>query len=213
MGVDCVEYSPAGVEGEAFSASSICAARETDASRAARLRVLFIGRLTEIKGAGLLIRAAAETPGIDLTIAGDGDLKDSLATLAKELGVPARFAGRVDRVEKRRLLADCDVVVIPSVLLKRERAEGLPVVLLEAMAAAKPVIASRTGGFTDVIIDGDNGLLFEPADQEMLARRLRQLLAEPETRERLGARAGATASDYDWSVIGKRFRSSIGGVL
>ncbi|HKF56936.1 MAG TPA: glycosyltransferase family 4 protein, partial [Blastocatellia bacterium] len=178
-----------------------------------RFKVLFIGRLTEIKGADVLIRAVSEMPGTDLTIAGDGDLRDSLAALARELGVQATFTGLVDRIEKRQLLADCDALVIPSILLSRERAEGVPLVLLEAMAAGKPVIASRCGGLTDVIIDGDNGLLFDAGDEKMLAARLRELLAEPAMMRRLGTCAAITAADYDWLVIGEKFRRSIGEAL
>jgi glycosyltransferase involved in cell wall biosynthesis len=213
MGVDYGSYSPACGERGLVSGNGMGAAGESDASPAARLKVLFIGRLTEIKGAGLLIRASSEMAGIELTIAGDGELRNSLAALAKELGVPARLTGQADRAEKRRLLGECDAVVIPSLLLKSERAEGLPVVLLEAMAAAKPIIASRSGGLTDVIIDGENGLLFEPGDEKDLACKLRDLLAEPGMRSRLGAGAAISASRYDWSVIGEKFRSSIGGVL
>src|SRR5262249_26528597 len=88
-----------------------------------RLKVLFIGRLTAIKGADLLIRAAAELPCIDLTIAGDGEARDSLRRLAESLEVTVQFTGYVDRAEKRVLIEDCDVVVVPSILLKRGRSE------------------------------------------------------------------------------------------
>jgi glycosyltransferase involved in cell wall biosynthesis len=81
------------------------------------------------------------------------------------------------------------------------------------MAAAKPVIASRCGGLTDLIIDGENGLLFAPGDSRMLASRMRELQAQPLLRRRLGARAAIAASRYDWPVIGERFRRSIAGAL
>jgi len=178
-----------------------------------RLKVLFIGRLTRIKGAGLLIRAAAEVPEADITICGDGESRDSLTELAKWLAVPARFPGHVDRARKRQLIEECDVVVVPSILLNGRRSEGLPVVCLEAMAAGKPVIGSRSGGLTDLIVDRDNGLLFNAGDHEMLASKLRELVRDPSLKLRLGARAAVTASHYDWSVIGERFRRSIAGVL
>ena len=212
MGIDCASYSEGGAGQEHFCGQRI-RANENDAPNERRFKVLFIGRLTEIKGADVLIRAISEMPGTDLTIAGDGDLRDSLAALARELGVQATFTGLVDRIEKRQLLADCDALVIPSILLSRERAEGVPLVLLEAMAAGKPVIASRCGGLTDVIIDGDNGLLFDAGDEKMLAARLRELLAEPAMMRRLGTCAAITAADYDWLVIGEKFRRSIGEAL
>jgi len=209
MGVDCAAYSPASPKPERGCESPTEVACDPNGWPAGRLKVLFIGRLTQIKGAELLIRAASGLPAIDLTIAGDGDLRASLGALARELGVQVRFTGQVDRVEKRRLLADCDVVVIPSILLNSEKVEGLPVVLLEAMAAAKPIVASRCGGLTDVILEGENGLLFDPGDQELLASRLRELHSEPAKRRRLGDCAAISALQYDWSVIGERFRRSI----
>jgi glycosyltransferase involved in cell wall biosynthesis len=212
MGVDCASYSP-GRAGQEPASGRCIGADEDDAPGERRFKVLFIGRLTEIKGAEVLIRAVSEMPGTDLTIAGEGDSRDWLAALARELGVQATFTGQVDRIEKRRLLADCDAVVIPSKLLNGERAEGLPVVLLEAMAAGKPVIASRCGGLTDVIVDGDNGLLFDADDEQMLAARLRELLAEPAMRRRLGTCAAISAARYDWLVIGEKFRRSIGEAL
>ena len=213
MGVDCAAYSPASPKPERVCESPTQVACDPAAWPAGRLKVLFIGRLTQIKGADLLIRAASDLPAIDLTIAGDGDLRDSLGDLARKLGVQVRFTGQVDRVEKRRLLADCDVVVIPSILLNSEKVEGLPVVLLEAMAAAKPIVASRCGGLTDVIREGDNGLLFDSDNQELLASRLLDLHASPAMRRRLGDCAGTSALQYDWSVIGERFRRSIGEAL
>src|SRR5262249_37982070 len=158
-----------------------------------RLKVLFIGRLTAIKGADLLIRAAAELPCIDLTIAGDGEARDSLRRLAESLEVTGQFTGYVDSAEKGVLIEDCEGVVVPSILLKRGRSEGLPVACLEGMAAAKAVVASRTGGLADLIQDGDNGLLFEPGDHKMLGSKLQQLYGQPFLRIHLGARAAGTA--------------------
>ena len=187
--------------------------RYNEALRLDRLKVLFMGRLTRIKGTDLLIRAAAELPEADITISGDGGSRDLLTELANSLAVPARFTGHVDRAGKRQLMEECDVVVVPSVLLDEGRSEGLPVACLEAMAAGKPVVGSRSGGLTELIVDGENGFLFDTGDHKMLASKLRELHRNPALKARLGARAAATASHYDWSVIGERFRRSIARVL
>jgi len=234
MGVDCRYYSPGLASAVAIAPSRESGPLPGSPESAGFLRrsndrtssvvdeegvgkglfkVLFIGRLTSIKGVDLLLRAAAEVPDIDLTICGDGEARESLEKLGKSLAVEAHFTGRVGRARKRELLQDCDCVVVPSTVLHGGRTEGLPLVCLEAMAAAKAVVAARSGGLTDVIIDGDNGLLFEPGDHQMLATRLRELRERPLLLRSLGARAASAVSGYDWLLIGDRFRRSIGGAL
>jgi glycosyltransferase involved in cell wall biosynthesis len=89
-----------------------------------------------------------------------------------------RFLGY--QAEVAPILAASDLLVLPS------RAEGLPVVLLEAMALARPVIAARVGGVPEVIRDGENGLLVAPGAPNELADRVLGLLADPAAAERLG---------------------------
>jgi len=215
MGVDCALYLNATQHDriEPKFAGPKDPGQRDDGVLRERLKVLFIGRLTPIKGADLLIRAAAELTCIDITIAGDGEVRDSLRRLSESLEVPVHFAGYVDRAEKRVLIEDCDVMVVPSILLECGRSEGLPVACLEGMAAAKAVVASRTGGLADLIDDGDNGLLFEPGDHKMLGSKLQQLYEHPCLRIQLGARAAGTAQDYDWTIIGQRLRKSLAGLL
>jgi glycosyltransferase involved in cell wall biosynthesis len=80
-----------------------------------------------------------------------------------------------------------DIVVLPSLW------EGLPYVLIEAMAAGKAIVASGVGGVTDAVTDGENGLLIPPGDVDALAGALVCLLGDPELSERLGMNARATA--------------------
>jgi glycosyltransferase involved in cell wall biosynthesis len=102
-----------------------------------------------------------------------------------------RFLGRRDDVAD--LLAACDVFVLPS------RREGLGVAALEAMALARPVVASRVGGLAEAVEDGRTGLLVGPGDTAALAAALARLLREPELRARLGA-AGPARVAEDHSV-------------
>ncbi|HET9531957.1 MAG TPA: glycosyltransferase, partial [Blastocatellia bacterium] len=143
-------------------------------------RALFIGRLTEIKGVECLIRAVDGMEDIELIVAGDGERRTLLEDMATSLALRPSFPGRVDAEAKAELLACCDFVVIPSLVLPDGRAEGLPVVCLESLAAGRPVIASRSGGLEEVIIDGYNGLLFDPGDADGLASRIRMLIDNPE---------------------------------
>lgn len=186
-----LEIVPMGINAESGSAGSATIYGST---------VLFIGRLVKIKGLDVLLRAAKIAGNLRVVVAGDGPQRAKLQELARELSVEAEFLGRVGRERKRQLLSSCDFVVIPSRNLEG-RDEGLPVVCLEAMAAGRPIIASRAGGLPEVIADGQNGLLFDPDDHIQLAEKLKLLMADSDLRRRLSEAARRTAASYDWSRI------------
>ena len=171
--------------------------------------ILFIGRLTEIKGLDVLLRAIHGFKNLSLIVAGDGDRREELQDLAESLGLNARFVGRVDAAERDHLLEKCDVVVIPSRALPNGRTEGTPVVCLEAMAAGRTVIASRVGGLAEAIVDGQNGLLFEPGDHSLLRDKLSLVLGNAGLQQQLAENARRSAAVYDWKGIGSRYGSII----
>lgn len=173
---------------------------------------LFIGRLVKIKGLDVLLRAAKIAGDVRVVVAGDGPQRAELEDLARSLSVRAEFLGRVGRQQKRELLSSCDLVVIPSRRLNG-RDEGLPTVCLEAMAAGRPIIASRAGGLPEVIADGQNGLLFEPGDHIELAEKLNLVLADRDLRRRLSEGARQAAESYYWSRIGPLFANIFKGVI
>jgi phosphatidyl-myo-inositol dimannoside synthase len=175
--------------------------------------LLFIGRLVDIKGVDLLLTAMKGITNVRLVVAGDGDRRSELEEMARELSVEATFVGRVGARQRQALLAGCDVVVVPSRVLAEGRTEGTPVVCLEAMAAGRVVVASRTGGIGDVIVDGQNGLLFEPGDHLMLREKLMFALGDQELRRRISTNSRLTAQAYDWSRIGERFSKIIESAL
>jgi glycosyltransferase involved in cell wall biosynthesis len=135
------------------------------------------------KGIDVLLDASArlEKPH-RLVIFGDGPLRRELEGQAEHLGAPAEFLGFVPDVATR--VEELDVFVLPS------RGENLPIAILEAMAAAVPVVATRVGGVPEAVVDGESGLLVEPEDAEGLARALERVIADGDLRERLG-RGGA----------------------
>ncbi len=151
--------------------------------------VLSAAALVRRKGIDVLLEAFARVGEAELWIAGDGPQRGALETRAKELGVAerVRFLGARDDVPD--LLAACDVFVLPS------RLEGLGVAALEAMAAAKPVVATRVGGLGEVVRDGECGLLVPPDDPAALAAALERLLGDPELRARLGAAGPARVAE------------------
>jgi glycosyltransferase involved in cell wall biosynthesis len=169
--------------------------------------VLCVGRLIESKGFDTVIDALAarEGPGRKrLTLAGDGPDRKDLEARASRLGVEARFEGAVSRERLDELYRTAG-----SVVLAARRGEGLPNVLLEAMAYARPVIATPVGGVRDLILDDVNGLLVPPNDPGALRRALDRLEAEPELAIRLGDAARETAAAFSWSAVVPRLEAAL----
>jgi glycosyltransferase involved in cell wall biosynthesis len=153
--------------------------------------LLFLGRLERRKGIFDLLDAVcalrAQIPGIRLVCAGDGDL-ESVVQYAERLGIARAVAvpGWVGAAEKQSLLSRAALLVLPSY------AEGLPMSLLEAMAAGVPVLATAVGGIPDVVTDGVNGFLFRPGDSATLERLLRRLMHDAQLRMRIATAARET---------------------
>lgn len=147
--------------------------------------IVYIGRLAEQKGLDVLLRALDllqhVRPDYLTLIVGDGPIRPKIEGLARafELGPKVRVLGH--RNDATRLLAAADVLVLPS------RYEGLPNVVLEAMRFEKPVVATRAPGTTEVVADGETGVLVPINDAAALAQALRALLDDPERCRRLGA--------------------------
>jgi glycosyltransferase involved in cell wall biosynthesis len=147
--------------------------------------VLEVARLAPVKGQRELIEALAAVPGARLVLVGvdaerGGAYRAALEEVAREAGVADRvlFAGRRDDVPS--LLAGADVVALPSF------AEGLPLTILEAMAQARPVVATAVGGSGEAVVDGETGVLVPAGDVEALGAALRLLLGDADLRRRLG---------------------------
>jgi len=154
-----------------------------------RIRIISVGRLTYYKGHEVLIKAAADLPEAHIVIVGEGDRKEHLGGLIRELGLGGRveLTGFVPDEKLRALLATSDLFCLPSI----ERTEAFGLVLLEAMRYAKPVVASDVSGSGMGWIIGhmETGLLVKPGDVDDLARALQLLCQKPGLRERM-AEAG-----------------------
>jgi glycosyltransferase involved in cell wall biosynthesis len=160
-----------------------------------------IGRLHPVKGQQAMIRALPRLlrhcPDAALVIAGDGPDRQACTALVAELGLAGRVHLLGQRDDIPDLLAALDVVALPSLW-----EEPFPFVALEAMAAGRPVVAFRTGGLPESIVDGETGLLVAYADEDALAEALSQVLTQPELARRLGAGAARRAQDFSiqWHV-------------
>src|SRR5215218_10127562 len=131
-------------------------------------RVLFVGRLAPQKGVGTLVEAAGllEDPGAQILLVGDGPERKALERESERIGVADRlhFVGFFAHDRVPAVLAHADLLILPSLY------EELGTVLLEAMQAGLPIVASKIGGISDVIQDGVNGMLVPPGEPEALAR-------------------------------------------
>jgi glycosyltransferase involved in cell wall biosynthesis len=186
---------PYGVDVEAFAAAG--GGSEMRARLGVRpdeLLVLAFGRLVEKKGFRYLVEAAARVPGVRLVIAGEGDLRGELEALARSSGAPLVLAGALERDAMAAALQAADVAVVPSVIDRAGNVDGLPNALLEALAAGRPVVASRVAGIPDVVTDGQDGLLVAPTAVGELAAALARLRDDPALRARLGAAARRTVT-------------------
>jgi len=171
--------------------------------------VLFVGNLIERKGVRYLIDAVQRLPPriparLLILGKGEGPERARLEEQVRSLGLEDRveMPGRVPEPELHRAFARASVLVLPSIVDARGDTEGLGVVLLEAMSYRIPVIASKVGGITDIVADGETGLLVAPQDSMALAGALERLAADPRLAERL-AEAGRryVQHHFSWPAI------------
>lgn len=162
-------------------------------SPAAEPAVLFVGRFVEKKGAAGLLRAMAEVqravPGARLVLIGDGPLRATLEEQARALGVRCAFLGKLSAESVLDQMRAAQVFCLPSLTASNGDTEGLPTVVLEALAAGVPTVSTLSAGTPEAVTDGETGLLVPERDEGALAAALIRLLRDAPLRERL-ARAG-----------------------
>jgi phosphatidyl-myo-inositol dimannoside synthase len=171
--------------------------------RGGKLRILFVGRLVERKGADDLLTSFAqlskEMPDVLLEVVGDGPDMGRLKELATALGVRDRvvFFGTLRGRALHERFAVADVVAMPSRRTASD-VEGFGTVFLEAGAFGKPSIGTLSGGIPDAIVEGETGFLVEERDTEALLDALRKTLMDPALRARMGQNASKRAGEFDW---------------
>jgi len=158
-------------------------------------RLLTVGRLASVKGMPVLLSAIKKLlpnhPGLTLTVVGDGPERLDFQKRAVELGLDEQvsFVGYQSQDQVRDRLQETDLFVLPSF------AEGVPVVLMEAMAAGVPVVTTRIAGVSELVDDGGSGLLVPPGNEQSLALAMDTLLRDPEMRNRFGLAGRAKVAD------------------
>jgi glycosyltransferase involved in cell wall biosynthesis len=194
-----------------------------DADARARLRqelgvsdddpvVFAAGRFVHKKGFVYLIEAAASLivrwPSLRVVIGGGGDLSEELRARAHDAGVSRHiiFTGVLDHMAVASCLAAADVAVVPSVRDAAGNVDGLPNMVMEAMASATPLVATTVGGIPGVVDSNRTGILVPPADSAALAAAIDELLSNPGRRGDLGRAARAEAlARHSWTRVAEVF--------
>ncbi len=152
--------------------------------------LLFVGRLAAVKGVPILLDAVARLapryPGLRLALIGDGPDRAALEERARPLGEQVVFLGYQSQDAVAEALSQTDVFVLPSF------AEGVPVVLMEAMAAGVPVIATQIAGIPELVSHWESGVLVPPGDVHALTEAIEQMLGSADQRRVMGAVGRAT---------------------
>ena len=156
--------------------------------------IVHVGRHTARKGHRFMLAAMPTIieglPNAHLIVVGDGPLRESLEATSRDLGVASNVHFVGTRRDVGRFYAAADVVVLPSLW------ESFGNISMEAMAFAKPVVASRVGGIPEVVADGETGLLVPPKDPGAIAAAILQLLRDPALRQRMGEAGRARMKEH-----------------
>ena len=172
-------------------------------------RLVAVGRLVEKKGFDVLVAALARTCAPwQLDVVGDGPERPRLHELVDRLDVRSRvrFVGPLTHDELPDAYRRADAVVVPSRVDGRNDRDGLPNVVLEAMASGRAIVASDVAAIGTAVVHGETGLLVPPDDPDRLAAALDRVAADCVLRRRLGDRARlAAVVDHDLAACGRRF--------
>lgn len=166
--------------------------------------ILFVGRLVEIKGVAYLIDAMRQVNAL-LVIVGDGPLRAELEAQAADLERKVVFLGAKTHKELKIIYASADIFVVPSITIEHGVQEGVPTVLMEAMASGLAIVASESGGIASVIHHMYNGLLCREKDSKGLAQSINTLIEDEKFCRELIRNAGEVMDRYDYRVLAKRF--------
>lgn len=201
---------PNGVDTEHFSPHVL----PLDEYRDGKLNILFVGRLEKRKGLSYLLEAYRQVkknvPETRLIVVGPGTLlRRRYERKAKRAHLSdVVFAGYAGYNDLPRYYKTADIVCSPAT-----GRESFGIVLLEAMAVGKPVVASNIEGYASVLGDGAEGILVPPKDPTLLAEALLRLLANEGLRHEMGVRGRLKALDYDWKQVSQRLLDFYGRVL
>lgn len=181
--------------------------------------LLFFGRLVEKKGVEFLLRAMPRIleryPCLGLVIVGYGPEERALRKQASRSGIESsvRFMGRCSHPDIAGYLSGAELTVVPSIVDRNGETEGMPTVVLEAMAAGRPVVGCAVDGIPDIIRDGENGWLCREKDPIDLAAKILAALDDRPSIADMGRRATETAEGFDWKKVSQTYLDAFRGRL
>ena len=199
-----VQVVPNGVDPELFQHE-----RQSDVKNRA-VRILFAGRFSHHKGIDVLLDSfnllSPDVPEIEVDLVGDGPEMKRIQQMALEMPEKIRinFYGWKKREDLYRMYRDADLFVFPS------RDEGMPNVILEAMASGLPVIATRIPGNEELVADGVNGFLVHKDDPDELRRALEKLINDQELRRKMALKGKEKVMNYSWDKIVSEYIKALG---
>jgi phosphatidylinositol alpha-1,6-mannosyltransferase len=226
VSADRIAVISPGVEPERFAATSDVAATKKFYGLEGRQVILFVGRLARRKGVKEFIQESlpeivAAVPQACLVIVGANpteslthrdDMVTEIAAAASQLGLERHvmLLGSLSNDDVVKLYQTCDLVVLPA-LATPDDVEGFGIVLLEAAAAGKPVIATRAGGIPDAVEQGKSGLLVDAGDYDALSQATVNLLSDEKQRQMMGAYAQKRLSEhFTWEKILPLYETALG---
>ena len=171
-------------------------------------KILFLGRLADKKGVKYLLEAVKLLDNkVKILIAGDGPLKDELEDFVRKnnLRDKVKFLGYVTGKEKVDIIKKCGIFIMPSIITEYGDREGMPVSLLEAMAASKAIIVTNVGGISELIKNNYNGILIKQKSSNDIANAINKLTNNKNLAKRLALNARKSVLDYDWKKIGEKY--------
>ena len=194
------EIIPNGIDVDHFSQRAVPWPQYQDG----KTNLIFVGRLEKRKGLRYLLEAYGrlkwDMPDLRLIVVGPGTPdKDSYHVLSSQNLQDVEFVGRVPYEDLPRYYASADIFCSPAT-----GGESFGIVLLEAMAAGKPIVASGIEGYRGVMQHGRQGSLFQNKSVESLALELQTLILDPDLRRKMGGQGRATAEQYRWQVVARR---------
>lgn len=193
MGDGDLRIVPNGVDVQRFASAR-------PASLAKGRHLLFVGRLEERKGFRIAVDAfgqlARAYPDLRMLVIGDGSERNTVDSLADDVRGRVEMLGRVDDDRLASYLKAADLYIGPAT-----GGESFGIVLAEAMAAGRPIVASDISGYRDVARNGTEALLVPPGDASALAAGVRRVLDDPALAKSLGDAGAARAREYDWDTV------------
>lgn len=178
--------------------------------------VVAAGRLVRKKGFEYLIDAMAQLPGVVLALAGDGTLAGDLSARARAAGVTdrVRFLGNLTQDRVGGLFSAADVVCIPSVRDDSGNVDGLPNVLMEALASGTPVVTTAAGGILSVVNDGVTAFVVPERDPAAIAACIGRIIEQPGVGRQIGAAARRLMDErFGWNRAAERFEAAYASAL